>query len=439
MAIRIDYTPHGAVGQLAAAGGRARQASQEQAYQKQREGQLLSIAASQTAQNKELAFRQQGQDLAQEQFTQQQLVQQQTINLQRDQFAAEQQMAADRTQQAATAQAQSYRLQLDQLEMQRTELKRQAEYRSTALQQAAQTQRDQERNLPYMNKAERETFQFAGTPQGRAVLVERKQAEVQGIWDQGVESRDPTAQLYGNMAIAAGSVPRAPSGTSKMSIEDSLKFYNEVQKMNLPQDQKDVLLSSAGVFKPKTAKEQKPFSATALRGVRKTLDDYVPLPTFRGYGSGKAYNEFDLMSAYSNFATAHGYSELTQPQQAQLDDMWDQKMVVMNQAKGSLLLPDQYDWDPVNSRSIQNLRAEFQGTNPLDIAYDNYRRSIGTGVSAMTRKEFSDFARYGKIRRYAPSEDLKTTPSIPKRSVDVITTPVLENAINRALEGRRSQ
>lgn len=230
MAIRVSYTPYGAVGGLAEHAGRAQQAIREQQFAKQRESQAESIAAQERMQAERIgAGREEWQrklTSQQEQFALNQELQQEQIF--RQQQASE--FATMRNAQVAEARSVAQQEQFEQniaLQEQRFKSDVAAREQSFELQKAQEERLMQSAQANAQAQELRSAFDFKKLETTSGTAMENLNR-----WKQMKQYVSPEEYTAGTIAISQGKAPRiSPEATAYKQRMEELRVEEKEKKL----------------------------------------------------------------------------------------------------------------------------------------------------------------------------------------------------------------
>ena len=332
MAIRVSYTPYGAVGGLAEHAGQAQQAIREQQFAKQREAQAESIAAQERMQAERIgASREEWQrklTSQQEQFALNQELQQEQIF--RQQQASE--FATMRNAQVAEARSVAQQEQFEQniaLQEQRFKSDVAAREQSFELQKAQEERLMQSAQANVQAQELRSAFDFKKLETATGTMAENLKR-----WKQVKQYMSPEEQVAGDIAISQGKVPRIRA--------ESDELIREKRELDI---EKKRLAMAAGLTDRGRVVAQEVFEDVFGRADL----------GIGGFFTGAS--ESELVDNYKSYQVKTGYSSKNDAGKRELDDLFDHS-IIDYENKGWF---DYYSaWDP-ESKAVKNLRVQSKG------------------------------------------------------------------------------
>jgi hypothetical protein len=326
MAIKVSYTPYGAVGGLAEYAGQAQQAIREQQFAKQRESQAAAqermqaerIGASREEWQRKLTSQQ-------EQFALNQELQQEQIF--RQQQASE--FATMRNAQVAEARSAAQQGQFEQnlaLQEQRFKADVAAKEQTFELQKAQEERLMQSAQANAQAQELRSAFNFKKLETATGTMAENLKR-----WKQVKQYMSPEEQVAGDIAISQGKVPRIRAETDAL-IRERREFDLKKKREEL----------AAGLTDRGRAVAQNEFENTF--GTEATW--------WSGLWGGM--KKTALKGKYEDYLIRTGYANRNPAEKKELDQLFDINVKTYEDAGWF----DYYsEWDP-KDKNIKDMRAK---------------------------------------------------------------------------------
>lgn len=321
IAIRVSYTPYGAVGGLAEHAGQAQQAVRDQQIKEQMESQARSIAAQKEMQATQIgASREEWQrklTTQQEQFALNQ-------KLQQEQIFRQQQTREFATMKQAQVQQEQIAAQQEQFK-QNVALKEQA----FELQQAQEKRLMQSVQANVRAQEMKNVFDFK-----KLETAEGSMAENLARWKEVRGTISQAEYIAGEVAISQGKIPQISAGGNAL--------INEKRRLDI---EKKKLAMAAGLTDRGRTIAQKVFEdvfGKADRGVG---------------GLFWGASEDKLIDNYKSYQIKTGYANKNDASKRELDSVFD-RSIVDYENRGWF---DYYSaWDP-EDKAVKNLRVQSKG------------------------------------------------------------------------------
>lgn len=375
MAFRIDYTPVGAVGELAAAAGRAQQQVREQAMAEARGSQARAFAQQSAMQANQLEAQRLSQD-TQLAFGREQLAAQ---NAQANANRVIQREAAEK---ARAFQAQRA-AQADVIQERQFGFQEEQAAQKFALTSAAAS-REEQRISSYIKQQESQTMLQDEAMYNKISAMRSNLANWQGM----KEELDPAEYNAGLISIRQGRQPRMPEKITPYQ-EASLKMQEErygameakeaerTQAKIKEQEDKIVRQERATAVKERTAQTRRLSSNEAKQAGQVATN---MLPETSWYVPGDHMSVGELKDQYSNYMDVIGYNGMSITERRQADTIYDQTAKTAGQG----------NWEPEKIPEVYGLRNSAYGATPAAAIESAKWESGGTVMTAdMIKQAFA--------------------------------------------------
>ncbi len=356
MPIRVEYTPVGATGSMAAAAGRASAATREQQYAFQRQQQQEQIRANQQAQRR------------QQEVQRQQLMTQAagqagrvTAGFQQAAAAGEQAMAQQNIARANREAQDAWKQQEFQIQQEQYERDAEAKREAFRMKDIA---------------VERSNREFERQQADREARTQMLQLE--GV--QRVEEKETKAQ---NMELA---IQNLMDNRESMSDADYARSLTALY---------------SGKSLPSITKTRTTGQLTELQRLKLAAEKVAPMKSTdvtraqiaarRSIGPEKATpfsytkNQGAMLRSYKGFKSAFGYNAINTVQKNQLDTIWDNAVEDANVT--GLFDRHEFQWDP-NDPSVISTRAAKGKITEDKIA--EYKEAAGGDIARATQMARAD-------------------------------------------------